>query len=179
MPDFASSAKFRQKVKNMLCLLNYNKNFVSTIDKAWIMKAIIIVIVLMIVIWGHWLFYYHSNSIQPRALRDWAERGRSLLTNVSITHGQQREAELHSYTLRENGYKPEGSLAETCCGTSVKIYLNYTWEEVGVIQWSCWRPPLLTEGGKTAHCKKEIQPNLIIRTFLKRIIIISKIQLLV
>ena len=34
MPDFASSAKFRQKVKNMLCLLNYNKNFVSTIDKA-------------------------------------------------------------------------------------------------------------------------------------------------
>ena len=79
MPDFASSAKFRQKVKNMLCLLNYNKNFVSTIDKAWIMKAIIIVIVLMIVIWGHWLFYYHSNSIQLRALRDWAERGRSLL----------------------------------------------------------------------------------------------------
>ena len=34
MPDFASSAKFRQKVKNMLGLLNYNKNFVSTIDKA-------------------------------------------------------------------------------------------------------------------------------------------------
>ena len=34
MPDFASSAKFRQKVKNMLCLLNYNKNFVRTIDKA-------------------------------------------------------------------------------------------------------------------------------------------------
>ena len=100
MPDFASSAKFRQKVKNMLCLLNYNKNFVSTIDKAWIMKAIIIVIVLMIVIWGHWLFYYHSNSIQRRALRDWAERGRGLLTNVSITHGQQREAELHFYTLR-------------------------------------------------------------------------------
>ena len=100
MPDFASSAKFRQKVKNMLCLLNYNKNFVSTIDKAWIMKAIIIVIVLMIVIWGHWLFYYHSNSIQPRALRDWVEKGPNLLTNVSITHGHQREAELHSYTLR-------------------------------------------------------------------------------
>ena len=34
MPDFAGSAKFRQKVKNMLCLLNYNKNFVSRIDKA-------------------------------------------------------------------------------------------------------------------------------------------------
>ena len=100
MPDFASSAKFRQKVKNMLCLLNYNKNFVRTIDKAWIMKAIIIAIVLMIVIWGHWLFYYHSNSIQLRALRNWAERGRSLLTNVSVTHGHQREAELHSYTLR-------------------------------------------------------------------------------
>ena len=34
MPDFAGSAKFRQKVKNMLCLLNYNENFVGTIDKA-------------------------------------------------------------------------------------------------------------------------------------------------
>ena len=85
----------------------------------------------------------------------------------SLTASNERRSSILTH-WGESGCKPEGSLAETCCGTSVKIYLNYTWEEVGVIQWSCWRPPLLTEVSKTAHCKKKIQPNLIKRTFYEK-----------